>query len=102
MYAEPGDVFIHRNIANVVPVNDLNVLSVVHYAVDHIRVKEIVVCGHYGCGGVKAAMEADDVGVLNPWLGQIRTVYRLHKDELNAIADEDERYDRLVELNVLE
>lgn len=102
MYAEPGDVFIHRNIANVVPVNDLNVLSVVNYAVDHIRVKDIVICGHYGCGGVKAAMKTDDMGVLNPWLGQIRTVYRLHKDELNAIADEEERYDRLVELNVLE
>ena len=102
MYAEPGDVFIHRNIANVVPVNDLNVLSVVNYAVDHIRVKEIVICGHYGCGGVKAAMLADDMGVLNPWLGQIRTVYRLHKNELNAIADEDARYNRLVELNVLE
>lgn len=102
MYAEPGDVFIHRNIANVVPPNDLNVLSVVNYAVNHIRVKHIVVCGHYGCGGVKTALDTSDMGVLNPWVGYIRDVYRLHKKELNDIQSADEKYDRLVELNVLE
>lgn len=102
MYAEPGDVFIHRNIANVVPPNDLNVLSVVNYAVNHIRVKHIVVCGHYGCGGVKTALDTSDMGVLNPWVGYIRDVYRLHKRELNDIQSADEKYDRLVELNVLE
>lgn len=102
MYARPGDVFIHRNIANVVPVNDLNVLSVVNYAVNHIRVKHIVVCGHYGCGGVKTALNTSDMGILNPWLGYIRDVYRLHKKELNAIKSAANKCDRLVELNVLE
>lgn len=102
MYAEPGDVFIHRNIANVVPVSDLGVLSVINYAVNHIKVKHIVVCGHYGCGGIKTALQGDDVGVLNPWLGFVRDVYRLHKYELNSIKSTDERCDRLVELNVLE
>lgn len=102
MFAEPGDVFIHRNIANLVPVNDLNVLSVVNYAVNHIKVKHIVVCGHYGCGGIKTALNTGDMGVLNPWLGYIRDVYRLHKKELNAIQSGEEKHDRLVELNVLE
>ncbi len=102
MYARPGDVFIHRNIANVVPVNDLNVLSVVNYAVNHIRVKHIVVCGHYGCGGVKTALNTSDMGILNPWLGYIRDVYRLHKKELNAIKSATKKCDKLVELNVLE
>lgn len=102
MYAEPGDVFIHRNIANVIPVNDLNVLSVINFAIEHIGVKHIVVCGHYGCGGIKTAMEASDAGVLNPWLGYIRDVYRLHKHELNGIESPAARHDRLVELNVLE
>lgn len=102
MYAEPGDVFIHRNIANLVPANDLNVLSVINYAVSLIRVKHIVVCGHYGCGGVKTALEPDDMGILNPWLGHVRDVYRLHKDELNALGSAEAKHDRLVELNVLE
>lgn len=102
MYAKPGDVFIHRNIANVIPVNDLNVLSVINYAVSHIKVKHIVVCGHYGCGGIKTALKANDMGVLNPWLGYIRDVYRLHKKELNAIKSPGKKFDRLVELNVLE
>lgn len=102
MCAEPGDVFIHRNIANVIPVTDLNVLAVVNYAIEHIRVKHIVVCGHYGCGGIKTAMASSDAGVLNPWLGYIRDVYRLHKAELNAIESVEARHDRLVELNVLE
>lgn len=102
MGAEPGEVFIHRNVANVVASIDLNALSVINYAVEHLRVKRIVVCGHYGCGGVKAAMQAKDLGILNPWLRNIRDVYRLHKEELNAIEDEHARYDRLVELNVQE
>jgi carbonic anhydrase len=102
MGLEPGDVFVHRNIANLVVNTDLNVQSVINYAVVHLRVRYIIVCGHYGCGGVKAAMQSKDLGILNPWLRNIRDVYRLHQDELEAIADEQARYDRLVELNVLE
>lgn len=102
MGLEPGDVFVHRNIANMVPNTDLNVMSVINYAVDFLKVNHIVVCGHYNCGGVKAAMESADLGILNPWLRNVRDVYRLHKAELNAIEDEDKRYDRLVELNVQE
>ncbi|KAK1958715.1 carbonic anhydrase [Colletotrichum sublineola] len=99
---EPGEAFIHRNIANMVNNIDLNVMSVINYAVCHLQVKHIVVCGHYGCGGVKAAMTPKDLGLLNPWLRNIRDVYRLHEAELDAIKDEDARYDRLVELNVIE
>ncbi|KAF2713016.1 carbonic anhydrase [Pleomassaria siparia CBS 279.74] len=100
---EPGEMFIHRNIANLVCNTDLNVMSVVNYAVRHLEVKHIVVCGHYGCGGVKAAMTPKDMGILNPWLRNIRDVYRLHELELDEFSiDEDKRYDRLVELNVIE
>ncbi|KAK0648717.1 carbonic anhydrase [Cercophora newfieldiana] len=99
---EAGDAFVHRNIANLVCNTDLNVMSVITYAVQHLKVKHIVVCGHYGCGGVKAAMTPKDMGLLNPWLRNIRDVYRLHEKELDAIADEDARYNRLVELNVIE
>lgn len=102
MGVKPGQVFVHRNIANVVNAIDMNVASVIQYAVEHLRVKHIVICGHYHCGGVKAAMTAQDLGLLNPWLRNIRDVYRLHQDELDAIAEEDKRYDRLVELNVQE
>lgn len=102
MAAEPGDVFIHRNIANIVPSNDLNALAIINYSVNHLRVKDIVVCGHYNCGGIKVAMEARDEGLLNPWLRHIRDVYRLHKEELNTITSIHKRYDRLVELNVQE
>lgn len=102
MGLEPGEVFVHRNVANLVCSIDLNVMSVINYAVRHLKVKHIVVCGHYNCGGVKAAMQAKDLGILNPWLRNIRDVYRLHKDELNAIKDEGDRYNRLVELNVQE
>ena len=102
MGAEPGEVFIHRNVANMVIGTDLNASSVIEYAVGHLKVEEIVICGHYNCGGVKAAMQPKDLGLLNPWLRHIRDVYRIHKHELNAIEDEDARYDRLVELNVLE
>ncbi|KAM4066241.1 carbonic anhydrase domain-containing protein [Hirsutella rhossiliensis] len=99
---EPGEAFIHRNIANLVCNTDLNVMSVINYAVRHLGVKHIVVCGHYGCGGVKAAMTPKDLGLLNPWLRNIRDVYRLHELELDAIHDDARRYDRLVELNVEE
>ncbi|MFV0541962.1 MAG: carbonic anhydrase [Aestuariibaculum sp.] len=98
----PGDVFVHRNIANMVISIDLNVMSVLNYAVNHLNVNHIVVCGHYVCGGVKAAMQSADLGILNPWLRNIRDVYRIHRNELNAIENEDKRYDRLVELNVKE
>jgi carbonic anhydrase len=102
MGLDAGEVFVHRNIANLVVNTDLNVMSVINYAVRHLKVKHIVVCGHYNCGGVKAAMQPADLGILNPWLRNIRDVYRLHKDELNAIEDEHARYNRLVELNVQE
>ncbi len=98
----PGVAFVHRNIANMVSNLDLSAHSVIHYAVEVLRVEHIVVCGHYECGGVKAAMESKDLGVLNPWLRNIRDVYRLHRAELRAMENEDERYRRLVELNVEE
>lgn len=102
MGVAPGEVFVHRNIANLVVNNDLSSLSVLEYAVGYLHVKHIVVCGHYGCGGVKYAMQAKDLGILNPWLRNIRDVYRLHHVELDGIADPAARYDRLVELNVQE
>lgn len=102
MGVEPGEVFVHRNIANVVNSNDLNCMSVINYAVVHLKVKYIIVCGHYNCGGVKAAMESKDLGILNPWLRNIRDVYRHHQAELDAISDSHERYNRLAELNVVE
>lgn len=98
----PGDAFVHRNIANMVINTDLSAMSVINYAVTHLKVKHVVVCGHYYCGGVKAAMQSSDLGILNPWLRNIRDVYRIHKNELNAITDEEARYKRLVELNVQE
>lgn len=98
----PGEVFVHRNIANMVISIDLNVMSVVNYAVEHLKVDHVIVCGHYGCGGVKAAMRSEDLGILNPWLRNIRDVYRIHKKELSAIEDEEKKYERLVELNVQE
>jgi carbonic anhydrase len=98
----PGDVFVHRNVANLVNNVDLNVMSVINYAVRRLDVKHIIVCGHYGCGGVQAAMQPLDLGILNPWLRNIRDVYRLHKAELDALKDETQRYERLVELNVTE
>jgi carbonic anhydrase len=98
----PGEAFVHRNIANMVPNTDLSAMSVITYAVQHLKVNHIVVCGHYYCGGVQAAMKSEDLGILNPWLRNIRDVYRMHRDELNGIADEEARYKRLVELNVQE
>jgi len=102
MGIQPGQAFVHRNVANLVNNVDLNVMTVLNYSVRHLKVNHIVVCGHYNCGGVKAAMQPADMGILNPWLRNIRDVYRTHRDELNAIEDEAKRYDRLVELNVQE
>lgn len=102
MGIQPGEAFIHRNIANLVNNVDLNVMSVLNFAVRILKVNHIVVCGHYNCGGVKAAMQPKDMGILNPWLRNIRDVYRLHKEELNGIHEEEVRYNRLVELNVQE
>lgn len=98
----PGEVFVHRNIANLVVNTDISMMSTINYAVEHLNVQDIVVCGHYGCGGIRAAMQSADYGILNPWLRCIRDVYRLHKEELSSIQDEQMRYKRLAELNVLE
>ena len=102
MGLKPGEVFVHRNIANLVNTLDLNAISAIQYAVEHLKVKHIIVCGHYDCGGIKAAMSPEALGLLNPWLRNIRDIYRLHRIELDAIADEKERNNRLVELNVQE
>lgn len=99
---QPGEIFVQRNIANMVIHTDLNLLSVLEYAVNVLKVKHIIVCGHYGCGGVKAAMTHKSLGIINKWLRNIKDVYRLHEDELMAIESEDKRVDRLVELNVQE
>jgi carbonic anhydrase len=100
---QPGEIFVHRNIANMVVNTDVNLLSVLDYAVNHLKVKHVIVCGHYGCGGVKAAATQNDFKyVLNMWLRNIKDVYRLHREELNTIKDEAQRVDRLVELNVQE
>jgi carbonic anhydrase len=99
---EPGEIFVQRNIANMVVHTDLNLLSVLEYAVAHLKVKHVIVCGHYGCGGIKAAISHHNMGIINKWLRNIKDVYRLHEDELNAIVDEEQKVDRLVELNVEE
>jgi carbonic anhydrase len=100
---QPGEIFVHRNIANMVVNTDSNLLSILEFAVTHLKVKHIIVCGHYGCGGIKAAMSNHDYKqVLNMWLRNIKDVYRLHREELNAIKNEDLRANRLCELNVKE
>ena len=100
---QPGEIFVHRNVANMVIHTDVNLLSVLDYAVTHLKVKHIIVCGHYGCGGVKAALTNHDFKyVLNMWLRNIKDVYRLHREELDTIKNEEKRCDRLVELNVQE
>lgn len=100
--AEPGEVFVHRNIANMVVHTDMNMLSVLDYAVNVLKVKHVIVCGHYGCGGVKAAMGNQHIGLIDNWIRHIKNVYRFHAKELNAIEDETQRFDRFVELNVFE
>lgn len=102
MGADPGEVFVHRNIANLVNTDDLNVLSVLEYAIAHLRVKRIIVCGHYNCGGVKAATTSKSLGVLDPWLTNIRDVYRMHQTSIEEIEDPYEKHKKLVELNVME
>lgn len=97
-----GDMFVHRNISNIVNPIDLNVASVIQYAITNLKVKHIIVCGHYGCGGIKAAMKEEGIGKNSPWLQIIKDIYRIHKSELEKIKDETKRYDRLVELNVIE
>jgi carbonic anhydrase len=100
---QPGEIFVHRNVANIVVNTDVNLLSVLDFAVNHLRVKHVIVCGHYGCGGIKAAITNNDFkAVLNMWLRNIKDVYRLHRTELDAIADEEKRINRLTELNVVE
>ncbi len=98
----PGEMFVHRNIANLVVHNDLNLLSVLAYAVDVLKVKHVIVCGHYGCGGVQAAMSNKQYGLIDNWLRNIKDVYRTHSTELDAIEDENSRFRRFVELNVME
>lgn len=100
---QPGEIFVHRNVANLVINTDVNVLSVLDYAVNHLNVKHVIICGHYGCGGIKAATTKTDFKpVLNMWLRNIKDVYRLHRDELDKIKEEEKRSDRLTELNVKE
>lgn len=99
---DPGDVFVHRNIANLVIHTDFNLLSVLQYAVEQLQVKDIIVCGHYGCGGIKAAQTNSDFGLINKWLRHIKDIYRIHQRELDALSNLDERTNRMVELNVVE
>jgi carbonic anhydrase len=99
---DPGDIFVQRNIANLVVNTDLNLLSVLQYAVDELKVKHIIVCGHYGCGGVRAALSNKTFGMLNKWLHNIKDIYRIHEKELEAIESMDKRCDRMVEINVCE
>lgn len=99
---EPGEIFVHRNIANLVVNTDLNLLSVLQYAVEVLKVKHIIVCGHYGCGGIKAAMTQHHFGIINHWLKNIKDIYRFHRDEIDALPTEEERVNKLTELNVTE
>ena len=99
---EPGEMFVHRNIANMVVHTDLNMLSVLQYAVEYLKVDHVIVTGHYGCGGVKAALTNKNYGMINKWLRNIKEVYRIHKDEIDSLETEEARVDRLVELNVIE
>ncbi len=99
---QPGEIFIHRNIANMVVHTDMNLLSVLQYAVEVLQVDHVIVCGHYGCGGVKAAMTNQSYGIIDTWLRNIKDVYRHHKDQIDALENEDDRLNKLIELNVKE
>jgi carbonic anhydrase len=99
---EPGEIFVHRNIANLVVNTDINLLSVLQYAVEVLKVKHIIVCGHYGCGGIKAAMTQHHFGIINHWLKNIKDIYRLYRDEIDVLPTEEERVNKLTELNVKE
>lgn len=99
---QPGEIFIHRNVANLVIHTDLNLMSVLQYAVEVLKVRHIIVCGHYGCGGVKAAMTRHSFGIINKWLRHIKDIYRLHANELEQIPNDDDRANRLIELNIKE
>lgn len=99
---QPGEIFVHRNIANMVVHTDLNLISVLEYAVNFLKVQHVIVCGHYGCGGVKAAMTRNSLGIINKWLRNIKDVYRFHKEEIESIPTEEQKANRLVELNVQE
>lgn len=99
--AKSGEVFVHRNIANMVIHTDMNMLSVLDYAVNVLKVKHVLVCGHYGCGGIKAAMKNDSVGIIDNWIRHIKDVYRFHREELDAIKDETDRFNKFVEINVI-
>ena len=100
--AKPGEVFVHRNIANMVVHSDMNMLSVLDYAVNVLKVEHVIVCGHYGCGGIKAAMGNQSIGIIDNWIRHIKDVYRLHNDYLDSIEDENERFNAFVEINVKE
>ncbi len=100
--AEPGEVFVHRNIANMVVHSDMNMLSVLDYAVNALKVKHVIVCGHYGCGGIKAAMGNNSIGIIDNWIRHIKDVYRFHQHELDSIENEKERFNKFVEINVKE
>ena len=100
--AKPGEVFVHRNIANMVVHTDMNMLSVLDYAVNVLKVKHVLVCGHYGCGGIKAAMGNSSIGIIDNWIRHIKNVYRLHNEYLDSIQDEDKRFNTFVEINVKE
>ena len=99
---DPGEIFVHRNIANMVVHTDLNLLSVLQYAVEVLKIEHIILCGHYGCGGIKAALDHQNLGLINKWLRNIKEVYRMYEAEVDAIEDESQRVNRLVELNVIE
>lgn len=101
-HSDPGEIFVHRNVANMVVHTDINLLSVLQYAVEVLKVKHIIVCGHYNCGGVRAAMSNQDLGLINKWLRNIKEVYDKHYDELHKIDNENDRFNSLVELNVAE
>ncbi len=99
---DPGEMFVHRNVSNLVVSTDMNLLSVLQYSVEVLKVEHVIICGHYGCGGVKAALGNHHFGIINHWIKEIKDVYRNHREEVDAFKTEEERTDKLVELNVIE